>query len=151
MVTIGVDASPSRVSNGQRDTPGGSLNSLDEQQLEDTVVNQANAGVLVSEDQHSEAGRKNFDNLVTLVARGEVDGRIIESLATASSGTSSQEARLIRRGVKRGAMAGFLLGLVPLTAMTLMAAVAGGLIAKATLLRIEKGTAPRLRFARYDE
>jgi hypothetical protein len=111
-------------------------------------VNQTASGVLVSRSQHSESARQDFDKLVTMVSSGEVEGRIIDD---PPPGMSSRDAQVVRRGVARGALAGFMLGLIPLLGSTLIAAAAGGMIAKATLIRIDRGTAPRLRFARDDE
>ena len=54
----------------------------------------------------------------------------------------------IRRGMARGAAAGFVLGLMPLTMMTILGAFAGTMITRASRLRIERVSGPRIQFVR---
>jgi hypothetical protein len=54
----------------------------------------------------------------------------------------------VRRGALWGAGAGFIFGLMPLVALTLLGAITGGLISRATHMRIDRVSAPRIHFAR---
>ena len=54
----------------------------------------------------------------------------------------------VRRGAIWGALVGFVFGLVPLIASTLIGAIAGAVITRASRLRIDKVSAPRIHFAR---
>src|SRR5688500_4150519 len=54
----------------------------------------------------------------------------------------------IRKGALWGAMAGFVVGLVPLLTSTLLAATAGALIAKASHLRIQASSPVRIHSIR---
>lgn len=54
----------------------------------------------------------------------------------------------VRRGALWGAMVGFVFGLVPLLASTIIGAIAGAVIMRASRLRIDKVSAPRIHFAR---
>ena len=54
----------------------------------------------------------------------------------------------VRRGVARGAAAGFVVGLMPLMTMTLLGAIAGAMISRASRLRIQKVSGPRIQFVR---
>jgi hypothetical protein len=59
-----------------------------------------------------------------------------------------QAGSLTKRAAIWGAGAGFLFGLVPLIASTLIGASAGVLIAKASRLRVERVTPPSVRLGR---
>ena len=110
-------------------------------------------GVLIAGDQDEETARREFEKLVSQVSSGEVKGMVLVDQGSPEDVTANPATRgphLVRRGALWGACVGFLLGLVPLLASTLIAAAAGGLIAKASELRLEKGTAPRLRFAKHN-
>ena len=103
------------------------------------------AGVLVSGQQSNEDAQQNFERLVSLVASGEVKGVVFEN--TPEEGVpSTTPSHRVRRGAMLGASIGFLLGLVPLLASTLMAAGIGAMLARASEMRIEGGSAPRIRF-----
>jgi hypothetical protein len=103
------------------------------------------AGVLVSGQQSNEDAQQNFERLVSLVASGEVKGVVFEN--TPEQGAPSRTpSHRVRRGAVLGASIGFLLGLVPLLASTLMAAGIGAMLARASEMRIEGGSAPRIRF-----
>lgn len=54
----------------------------------------------------------------------------------------------VRRGALMGGLVGFAFGLVPLLASTIVGAIAGALITRASRLRIDKVSAPRIHFAR---
>jgi uncharacterized membrane protein len=54
----------------------------------------------------------------------------------------------VRRGAMWGAMVGFVFGLVPLLASTIIGAIAGAVITRASRMRIDKVSAPRIHFAR---
>jgi hypothetical protein len=112
-------------------------------------VNNASRGVLITGEQPDETAQKDYETLMERVASGEVKGIVLEE---PSGDVSSSDRRTMSHPVRKGAMwgagAGFVLGLVPLLASTLLGAAAGGLMAKASEIRLERGTAPRLRFAK---
>jgi hypothetical protein len=115
-------------------------------------VNGSTIGVLVSSDQHSERARQDYGRLVSMVSSGEVEGRVIDDEGSLGGVMQRDgiDRELVRRGAARGAFVGFLLGLMPLVASTLLGAAAGGVLAGASRLRFEKGSPPRFRFARHD-
>jgi uncharacterized membrane protein len=84
--------------------------------------------------------------------RGRVDasGEAVDRFATdrtsdvRSTADDAQSGRL-RRGAMWGAGVGFLLGIIPLLISTIISAIAGALLAKASELRIERGALPRIR------
>jgi hypothetical protein len=109
-------------------------------------------GVLIAGDQTDEAAKKDFEKLVSQVSAGEVKGMVLldenpasDDIAPAALKTTHR----VRRGAAYGAGVGFLVGLVPLLASTIIAAAVGGLIAKGSELRVERGSAPRLHFAKH--
>jgi hypothetical protein len=110
-------------------------------------------GVLVSSDQHNESAQEDFSRLVSMVFSGEVEGQVIEDKQSFGSLVPREagDREVFRQGAARGALAGFVLGLVPLAGSTLLGAAAGALLAGASRLRFEKGSPPHLRFARYDQ
>jgi hypothetical protein len=57
----------------------------------------------------------------------------------------------VRRGALWGAGFGFLMGLAPLTASIIMGTLTGALLAKASELRVEGGSPPRIHFAQRAE
>jgi uncharacterized membrane protein len=62
-----------------------------------------------------------------------------------------EEARYraqVRRGALWGGLVGFALGLMPLVLSTLLGAVAGAVVTRATRLRIDRVSGPRIHFAR---
>ena len=103
-------------------------------------------GVLVAGQQSNENARHDFERLVSLVASGEVKGVVFDN-APEGGAPSTTPSHRVRRGAMWGASIGFLLGLVPLLASTLMAAGIGALLARASEMRLEGGSAPRIRFA----
>jgi hypothetical protein len=106
-------------------------------------------GVLISGQQDKETARQDFERLVSKVSNGEVQGVVLTDQPSAGETQAmTPSAHNVRRGAVMGACAGFLIGLIPLLASTILAAAAGGIIAKATELRFEKGSPPRLRFPR---
>ena len=113
-------------------------------------MKEAPISVLVAGDQGEESAKKDFEKLVSQVANGEVKGMVFvdNGSSTEKLTTGTGNSHMVRRGALWGAGAGFLIGLVPLVASTIMAAALGGMLAKASELRIERGTAPRLRFAK---
>ena len=76
----------------------------------------------------------------------EEQGSEIED--TKSSG-ESQYRRRAQRGVLYGAGLGFMLGMVPLIMSTLMGAIAGLLIAKASRIRVDRVNPPSIHFASH--
>jgi uncharacterized membrane protein len=54
----------------------------------------------------------------------------------------------VRRGALWGGLAGFAFGLMPLLASTILGAIAGAMITRASRLRIDRVSAPRIHFAR---
>jgi hypothetical protein len=56
------------------------------------------------------------------------------------------KASRMRRGAIWGACLGFLVGLIPLLASTIVFTIAGALLARASEMRIEAGSAPRIHF-----
>jgi hypothetical protein len=106
-------------------------------------------GVLVAGEQSSDDARQDFEKLVSLVSRGEVKGVVFPEQAIADAeAAATPPSDAVRKGAFWGACAGFLIGLVPLLASTVIGAGTGALMAKASQLRIQGGTAPRLRFAK---
>ena len=111
----------------------------------------APTGVLITGDQEGTAAMHDFESLVSRVSSGEVKGVVIVDPATSrttGAGTTAAAPHAVRRGAIKGAGVGFLFGLLPLVASTVAAAAAGGLLAKASELRLEKGSPPRLRFSK---
>jgi hypothetical protein len=104
-------------------------------------------GVLVSGQQSNEDAQQDFERLVSLVAKGDVEGVVFENTPEDGAPSTTPSHR-VRRGAMWGASIGFLLGLVPLLASTLMAAGIGAMLARASEMRIEGGSAPRIRFAK---
>ena len=104
-------------------------------------------GVLVSGQQSNEDAQQDFERLVSLVANGHVKGVVFENTPEDGAPSTAPSHR-VRRGAMWGASIGFLLGLVPLLASTLMAAGIGAMLARASEMRIEGGSAPRIRFAK---
>jgi hypothetical protein len=104
------------------------------------------AGVLVAAQQSNESAQHDFERLLSLVASGEVKGVVFDNTAEDGGASPTTPSKRVRRGAVWGASIGFLLGLVPLLASTLMAAGIGALLARASEVRIEGGTAPRIRF-----
>jgi hypothetical protein len=119
------------------------------------TVDSTPTGVLVAGDQRDATAKRDFDVLVSRVASGEVKGVLIQDpdapRRNGRAGVASRAPHAVRRGAMKGASFGFLFGLLPLAASTVAAAAAGGLLAKAAEVRIEKGTAPRLRFSKPDD
>lgn len=56
-------------------------------------------------------------------------------------------SRSVRKGAGVGAQIGLIFGMVWLVMSVLIGAGVGALIGKATTIRLEKGTAPRIRFS----
>jgi hypothetical protein len=102
-------------------------------------------GVLVAGQQSNETAQHDFEKLVSMVAKGEVKGVVFEN-PPEDGAPSTTPSHRVRKGAIWGASIGFLLGLVPLLASTLMAAGIGALLARASEMRIEGGAAPRIRF-----
>jgi hypothetical protein len=109
-------------------------------------VEQRQAGVLVTSEQSEESGKRELAHLLSLVSEGQVKGVVIERPAEPELSAGSGQRNHIRKGALWGAGFGFMLGLIPLLVSTIMAAGAGALIAKASELRIQGGSPPRLRF-----
>jgi hypothetical protein len=112
-------------------------------------------GVLIAEDQSESRAKRDFERLVAQVSRGEVKGMVLLDQDPGENPESKRGTNVMlasehrmRRGAAYGAGVGFLVGLVPLLASTVIAAAIGGLLAKASELRVERGTAPRLHFAK---
>jgi uncharacterized membrane protein len=105
------------------------------------------AGVLVSREQPNESAKKDFERLVSQISMGEVKGIVVEPNPL-SEDIVEEAANAMRKGAARGAVVGFLLGMVPLVTSTIVGAGAGALVAKASQIRIEKGSAPRIRFGK---
>jgi hypothetical protein len=103
-------------------------------------------GVLVAAPQDNQDTQLDFEKLVSRVASGEVKGVLIND-APAEDLPPAAPSHRIRRGAVRGAGVGFILGLAPLMASTVMGAGIGAVLARASELRLE-GSAPRIRFAR---
>jgi hypothetical protein len=61
-------------------------------------------------------------------------------------GEQAKTSHPIRKGAVWGALAGLLLGTTALLASVVVGAGVGALVGKASQLRIEKGSAPRIRF-----
>ncbi|HEX5139919.1 MAG TPA: hypothetical protein VFX19_03180 [Dehalococcoidia bacterium] len=97
-------------------------------------------GVLIEREQPDSAARENFERLISAVSSGEVRGRVLDVPV------SSDDDHLVRRWAMWGGLAGFAAGLVPLLVSTILAAGLGALLAKASEVRLERGTAPRLRW-----
>jgi hypothetical protein len=109
------------------------------------TVNEASVvGEQHEEEARHDAGDPSRKVLSSSSIGQEPPGKVVPSRRT-------RELHRVRRGAMRGACAGFLFGLVPLVGSILIGAAAGGIIAKASELRIEKGSAPRLRFIKDGE
>jgi hypothetical protein len=110
------------------------------------AVEDSPLGVVVAREQANEQAKARFEELLSQVAEGAMNGVILSD-----SNVHSKEVApgmlldgSMRRGVLRGACAGFIVGLVPLTAVMVMGAGAGAFVAKMWQLRLERGTAPRV-------
>jgi hypothetical protein len=97
------------------------------------------SGVLVSRQQGNQEAQQEFEKLINEITRGDVKGVILPQQGSQGANPS------MLRGAMWGAVAGLVLGVVPMLASVLMSAGAGMLIVKASQIRLEGGTAPRIR------
>jgi len=105
------------------------------------------SSVLVAGEQSDSSAQHEFEKLAEAVSKGELRGVVLSDEASATDESPPTTPRnVVRRGAVWGARAGFLLGTISLLAFVIIGAVADAVIAKASKLRIEKGSAPRIRF-----
>jgi hypothetical protein len=113
------------------------------------MQNSAPLGVLIVGKQSNETAQHDFEKLMSSVSHGEMKGVIFdEQVALDGQHASVVHRHVVRKGALWGAGLGLILGLAPLLTSILIAAGAGALIGKASELRIEGASPPRLRFAR---
>ena len=104
------------------------------------------ASVPVASEQNGSLDQSSSGNSPDAASRGRVRGLAIagEAGVDAESITSAHHA--VRKGATWGALAGLLLGVTTLTASIIVGAGVGALFGKASQLRLDKGSAPRIHF-----
>jgi hypothetical protein len=106
------------------------------------------SGVLVADGQTDEKAQRDFAGILDSIRRGEMKGVVLQE--SGGSNPSGHRAPSVARGAMYGALVGFVLGIIPMLASVFTAAGAGMLIVKASQVRIEGGSAPRLRFGKKE-
>jgi hypothetical protein len=105
----------------------------------------APSSVLIAGEQSDVEARREFERLAERVTAGQLSGMVIvdqpETPAAAASGRSA-----VRRGANIGARFGLVVGLMTLAVAVIAGAGMGALVGKATQLRIDRGSAPRVHF-----
>jgi hypothetical protein len=103
------------------------------------AMREIRSGVLVSRQQGNQEAQQEFEKLINEITRGDVKGVILPNDGSQAAGPS------MARGAMWGALAGLVIGIVPMLASVLMSAGAGILFVKASQIRVEGGAAPRIR------
>ena len=81
------------------------------------------------------------------VSRGNVRGLALAGEAEVDHASPRSAHYAVRKGATWGALAGLLVGATSLVASILVGAGVGALLGKASQLRVDKGSAPRIHFA----
>ena len=115
------------------------------------MQNSSPLGVLIVGQQNSAMAQHDFDQLVSSVSHGDIKGVVFEDqISLDGRHASLVHPHTVRKGAVWGAGVGLVLGLAPMITSILVAAGAGALVAKASEIRLEGGSAPRLHFAKRD-
>ena len=104
------------------------------------------SSVPVASEQNGSLDQSSSGSSSDAASRGRVRGLDIAGEAGVDPESITSAHHAVRTGATWGALAGFLVGVTSLMASILVGAGVGALLGKASQLRLDKGSPPRIHF-----
>ena len=104
------------------------------------------SSVYVADDQNGSLNHRGSE-MPDVKSRGNLRDISVAGEADIGHDNVTSAHHAVRKGATWGALVGLLMGVTTLVASVMVAAAVGALLGKASQLRLDKGSAPRIHFA----